>query len=76
MVLGNGGDGRNIKDYHMRQIKYIKNEKSNYYNTITTKNIYNFTDEQLTKISSGMSIEEVLNIPNNPSKDINKPPYK
>jgi hypothetical protein len=75
MVLGNGGDGRNIKDYHMRQIKYIKNEKNNNYNPII-KNIYNFTDEQLTKISSGMSIEEVLNIPDNPSKDINKPPYK
>jgi hypothetical protein len=75
MVLGKSGDGINIKDYHMRQIKYIKNEKSNYYNPIK-KNIYNFTDEQLTKISSGMSIEEVLNIPDNPSKDINKPPYK
>ena len=75
MVLGKSGDGINIKDYHMRQIKYIKNEKSNYYNPIK-KNIYNFTDEQLTKISSGMSIEEVLNIPDYPSKDINKPPYK
>lgn len=75
MVLGKSGDGINIKDYHMRQIKYIKNEKSNYYNPIK-KNIYNFTDEQLTKISSGMSIDEVLNIPDNPSKDINKPPYK
>jgi hypothetical protein len=75
MVLGNGGDRINIKDYHMRQIKYIKNEKNNNYNPII-KNIYNFTDEQLTKISSGMSIEEVLNIPDNPSKDINKPPYK
>ena len=75
MVLGKSGDGINIKDYHMRQIKYIKNEKINYYNPIK-KNIYNFTDEQLTKISSGMSIEEVLNIPDNPSKDINKPPYK
>jgi hypothetical protein len=75
MVLGNGGDGRNIKDYHMIRIKHIKNEKNNYYNPII-KNIYNLTDEQLTKISSGMSIEQVLNIPDNPSKDINKPSYK
>jgi len=76
MVLENGGDGRNIKDYHMRQIKYIKNEKSNYYNTINTKNIYNLNDEQLTKISSGMSIEQVLSESNHPSKDISKPSYK
>jgi hypothetical protein len=76
MVLGKSGDGISIKDYHMRQIKYIKNEKSNYFNTLNTKDIYNLTDEQLTKISSGMSIEQVLGKPNHPSKDINKPPYK
>ena len=76
MVLGKSGDGINIKDYHMRQIKYIKNEKSNYYNTINTKNIYNLNDEQLTKISSGMSIEQVLNISDHPSKDINQPSHK
>ena len=76
MVLWKSGDGINIKDYHMRQIKYIKNEKSNYYNTINTKNIYNLNDEQLTKISSGMSIEQVLKISDHPSKDINQPPHK
>jgi len=76
MVLGKSWDGINIKDYHMRQITHIKSEKKNYYNTITTKNIYNLTNEQLTKISSGMSIEQVLSESNHPSKDISKPSYK
>ena len=49
MVLRNDGYYDDIKSYHMRQIKYIKNEKKNYYNTIDTKNIYD-TNEDYTKL--------------------------
>ena len=49
MVLRNDGYYNNIKDYHMRQIKYIKNEKKKYYNTVDKKNIYD-TNEDYTKI--------------------------
>jgi hypothetical protein len=57
-----------IKPYHMRQIKYIKSEKKNHFKNITQDNIYNLTDDEIAKISSGTSLDQLTRKSNSSSK--------
>jgi len=64
-----------IKSYHMRQIKYIKKEKKNYFKNISMDNIYALTDDQFVKIAAGVPFEQVIKESNSSSNN-DKSSYK
>jgi len=57
-----------IKHYHMRQVKYVQGAKKNNFKNVELDEIYKLTNEALTKLSSKVSIKEIIRESDNSKK--------